>query len=64
MSSPVVVLQAGVLCPAFTTTTNGRTGILQAVGKFHFYVQAPTDHFQLGGERSTRAQQTGSKEHE
>jgi hypothetical protein len=23
----------GVLCPAFTTTTNGQIGILQAVGK-------------------------------
>jgi hypothetical protein len=26
----------GVLCPAFTTTTNGQTGILQAVGKILF----------------------------
>jgi hypothetical protein len=36
MSSPVIVLQAGVLCPAFTTTTNGQTGIRQAVGKILF----------------------------
>jgi hypothetical protein len=33
MSSPVIVLQVGALCPAFTTMTNGQTGILQAAGK-------------------------------
>jgi hypothetical protein len=35
MSSPVIVLQAG-FSAAFTTTTNGQTGILQAVGKILF----------------------------